>query len=312
MRPSPVASLKVYLMSLIGMLVYSVTIAVLSQLGFQLGFWGYIINIAFQWFAFALPVLYYYQKHPEMEPFFRLRSFNLLSGVTVIVAAAIGTIVLNWIALYWVMLLDALGLSISLGESLIPSNGTEFVWVLGYAVLAPAVFEEILFRGFLLPSLESKSVRFAIITSALLFAMLHGSLEALPAHILLGFILALLALCTGSLYTSMLYHAVHNGVIVLIGYLNTAVEATSTNALPTVAEAIAFVPNILFLLFIWVFLLRFSLRHGKKNNASILPVAAHVPLQRSAKVLLWVIGTLLLMVQWITISSMLPGASALL
>lgn len=306
MHPSPVASLRAYLIGLIGLLVCSAVIALLSQHGIHLGFWVYVVNILFQWLVFAVPALLYYQKHPEMEPYLRLRSFDPLCALTIIMAAIVGTIVLNWIALYWIILLDALGLSVTLTSSITTQNGTELIWMLAYAVFAPAVFEEILFRGFLLPSLESKSIWFAIIISGLLFAVLHVSLEALPAHILLGFVLAMLVLSTGSLYASMLYHAVHNGVIVLINFFSTSVDATTESLLISVEEVIALSPSVLFLLFLWVLLQHFSLRRGRRNQIELLPVSTNIPLQRSAKVLLLIIGVLLLGIFLISIYSMLP------
>ncbi|MGV3523007.1 MAG: CPBP family intramembrane glutamic endopeptidase [Candidatus Sericytochromatia bacterium] len=75
-------------------------------------------------------------------------------------------------------------------------------------VLAP-VIEEILFRGLLLHRLAVKwGLRDAIWISALIFGLLHGFA---PGIFLLGLTLTLVYLKTGgSLYTTILLHALHN------------------------------------------------------------------------------------------------------
>lgn len=310
MRPSSAASLKAYIVGLAGLLVYSIVSAVLSELSIQLGLASHIVNILFQWLAFAFPALRYYQKHAKLAPSFRLQPFRPFTAVTIVLAASIGTLVLNWISIYWVMILKAIGLTVDTGSSLIPENGTQLLWVLGYAVLSPAVFEEILFRGFLLPSLEPSGRRFAITVSALLFALLHGSLEALPAHIILGVLLALLVLSTGSLYAAMLYHAVHNAVIVVMGYISQRNALQASSGLPTMADVFAAAPAVVFLLMLWVFLLAYSIRQGEMKQKLSPPQAERSPLQKTSKILLIIIGALLLLMQGITVYNMLPGAPA--
>lgn len=80
-------------------------------------------------------------------------------------------------------------------------------------VLAP-VIEEILFRGLLLHRLAVKwGLRDAIWISALIFGLLHGFA---PGIFLLGLTLTLVYLKTGgSLYTTILLHALHNLLSVL-------------------------------------------------------------------------------------------------
>lgn len=307
MRPSPVASLRAYLIGLVGLFFYSVFVSFVTQIGIRLGIFAYVINIIFQWLAFALPALLYYEKNRSLQPCMRVTLPDPISALAILAAAAVGTLALNWVSMYWVMILSSLGLVIDLGGNVIANNVTELIGLIIYGALAPAVFEELLFRGFLLPSFEMKGRKIAIVTSALLFALLHGSIEALPAHIILGVILAMLAMDTGSIYAPMLYHAAHNGLLMIISYNVNGNAAETAEALPTVAEAIATLPSVLILLALWGTLLSFACRMGKRKGDDRLPPAEKAPLPITARGMLVVVAVLLLVIQFVTIYNMLPG-----
>jgi ABC-2 type transport system permease protein/sodium transport system permease protein len=92
--------------------------------------------------------------------------------------------------------------------------------------LAPAVLEELFFRGYLLAALAGEGGKDgrAVFASAALFALFHllvlGSLavERLLPSFLLGLVLGWLAVASGSVLPGMLLHVIHNAVIVLMGY----------------------------------------------------------------------------------------------
>ncbi len=79
-------------------------------------------------------------------------------------------------------------------------------------VLAP-VFEEVVFRGVLLPVLAKSLGQFwGVITSALVFGLAHLSVGELTPLFVLGIGLALLRLSTGRLLPCVLMHAFWNGI----------------------------------------------------------------------------------------------------
>ena len=85
------------------------------------------------------------------------------------------------------------------------------------AVVVAPVFEEILFRGILLPLLARRFGVYAAITAvSILFAMIHGHVPSLVTLFLLSVALSLGYLFTRSLATSMVMHAVFNAVTVTI------------------------------------------------------------------------------------------------
>ncbi|MDB5349163.1 MAG: ABC-type Na+ efflux pump, permease component [Planctomycetota bacterium] len=98
---------------------------------------------------------------------------------------------------------------------------------LGVALLllaaVPAFCEEVAFRGFILSGLRSRyRVWSAILLSAFLFGFLHVLLslfQQLFNATLLGLVLGLLAVKTRSLWPGVVFHAVNNGLAVLLGTL---------------------------------------------------------------------------------------------
>ena len=84
------------------------------------------------------------------------------------------------------------------------------------AGLAP-LFEELLFRGFLLPVLARRGrLAWALAFSALLFGAIHLQPAGLPILCTLGFALGLAMRQTGSLRAPILVHACWNGGLFLL------------------------------------------------------------------------------------------------
>lgn len=98
----------------------------------------------------------------------------------------------------------------------------EFVLYTFLTALLPAICEELIFRGMVLSGLrKSLSDGKAIVLSALLFALMHGSLQQLIYPFILGMILAWVVVRTGSTFASMIVHFVNNFLVVLMAYIST-------------------------------------------------------------------------------------------
>jgi len=94
--------------------------------------------------------------------------------------------------------------------------GPTLALLLTVAGLAP-FFEELLFRGFLLPVLARKQrLAMALALSALLFAVIHLQPAGLPVLGTLGLVMGLAMQHTGSLRTPILVHACWNGGLFLL------------------------------------------------------------------------------------------------
>jgi sodium transport system permease protein len=99
------------------------------------------------------------------------------------------------------------------GQSLLPiSTILQYLLVLG---VLPAVAEELAFRGFILTGLSRRfAPGTAIVFSSFLFALYHFNVfQLLPAFVL-GLVLGTLAQRTGSVLPGMLFHMLHNGLLI--------------------------------------------------------------------------------------------------
>ncbi|WP_269624441.1 CPBP family intramembrane glutamic endopeptidase [Prochlorococcus marinus] len=87
-----------------------------------------------------------------------------------------------------------------------------FLLLITTVVLAP-VFEELVFRGILLPVLVSKVGQISgVLLSALIFALAHLSVGELPPLFVLGIGLGLMRLSSGRLFPCAVMHSLWNGV----------------------------------------------------------------------------------------------------
>ncbi len=87
---------------------------------------------------------------------------------------------------------------------------------IGAIIMAP-IFEEIIFRGFLYTSTKKHTGPiFAMISSALLFAVVHNAAQNLLPLFCIGVILALVYELSGSLWTCIAVHAIFNLVNVIM------------------------------------------------------------------------------------------------
>jgi CAAX protease family protein len=100
----------------------------------------------------------------------------------------------------------------------LPPSGFLLVWLAG-SVLAP-LSEEVFFRGLIFGSYyRVKGPLVAYTVSALVFALLHLNLPAIPPIFVLGLVLAWLYRRTGSLTPCVVAHGLNNGLAFLMLYL---------------------------------------------------------------------------------------------
>jgi sodium transport system permease protein len=123
-----------------------------------------------------------------------------------------------------------------LAELMRPEDGRPSLaaYLLAFGLL-PAVCEEIAFRGFILTGLQRRfRPRNAVILCSFLFALFHMNVfQFLPAFFL-GVVLGLLTIRSQSLLPAMMFHLLHNGMLVL--GLKTDIVGKLNNRLPGVAD----------------------------------------------------------------------------
>ena len=96
------------------------------------------------------------------------------------------------------------------------NNYLSFILLLLTTTLLARLFEEIIFRGILLPTLSKDFGTISgIIFSAFIFALAHLSLGEMPPLFVLGVGLGVTRIASGSLLSSVIMHSLWNGLTFL-------------------------------------------------------------------------------------------------
>ena len=91
------------------------------------------------------------------------------------------------------------------------------LWLLWAVIaVAPAVCEELLFRGLVLSGLRRLGAERAILLGGLLFAAFHASLYRLLPTLFLGVVIGIVVWRTRSILCGMIVHALNNGIVVAL------------------------------------------------------------------------------------------------
>jgi len=285
-RPSATAAFLSFLFGLLCLMASPFLAGLLALTSIRPGVFATLLYAAaLDGVAFAVPALLYYRRHTAIWSSLRLRRLDPLCAVLTVFAAFLGVLALSWLSLYWSLLLNALGISADTGAGFLPRTPQELYLSLATTAVVPALVEELLFRGLLLPSLEKLGRWPAVLASGILFALPHARLMALPAHLLLGILLGWLVLLTGNLYASMLFHGVYNAAIILSAYFFTTPSADA-GGLPAIKEALDVLPIAVILLGAFLLLSYAAMERGRNKGRDPLPAPARLPLTAREKSLL--------------------------
>lgn len=94
--------------------------------------------------------------------------------------------------------------------------------------IAPAIFEEIGFRGFILSGMESLKTKWhAILVTSFLFGITHSVIHQTMVTFVVGIALGIIAVQTRSIIPCILFHAVHNAIAILMSHLDPTIVGRS-------------------------------------------------------------------------------------
>ena len=102
------------------------------------------------------------------------------------------------------------GVTPSLYYGTIPSDTEGFIIIFIFTCLVPAISEEFLLRGMYLTAVKRKGYVFSIVTSTVLFVLLHSDLSSVVAHSILGAFAAIVVLNTNSVFAGVMVHLSFN------------------------------------------------------------------------------------------------------
>ena len=118
-------------------------------------------------------------------------------------------------------------------DIVIDSFGKYIVYVVSLCV-APAIFEEMLFRGTILKGLKCYGATIAILVSAAIFMIMHGSPDQTIHQFVIGIIVGYIFFKTGNLWIGVLVHFFNNFISVTQIYGLTIIQ----NSQPAAEEAV--------------------------------------------------------------------------
>lgn len=100
----------------------------------------------------------------------------------------------------------------------------DYILMFVTTAILPAFLEEMLFRGVMLTSFRKFGDGFAIISTSLLFGLMHGNFVQIPFAFVLGIILAFLTVYTKSILPAMLLHFCNNTFAVVLEIINDIID----------------------------------------------------------------------------------------
>jgi membrane protease YdiL (CAAX protease family) len=126
-----------------------------------------------------------------------------------------GLFSLSWVNDQFVDVLNKL-MGYESSISLPDLTGSGIVWGILVIAVLPALLEESIFRGLLLPPMQKFSTPVAVLLSGILFALYHQSPQQTIYQFICGCAFALVAVRARSVLPTMLSHFLNNAVILIL------------------------------------------------------------------------------------------------
>lgn len=170
--------------------------------------------------AMVLPLFYYlYSRKRSFVDSLRLNPISPHIIIHTIVLAIGFSVISDELGRLISLIVPTPDYIIDIDNILMPDNALGlFMMIIVLTVVAP-IGEELLFRGFLQKFLEDhwKDVTRAVLVTSLFFALIHlNPYWAIQIYIL-GVVLGYVAWRTQSIYPSLVFHGIINGMALLIG-----------------------------------------------------------------------------------------------
>jgi membrane protease YdiL (CAAX protease family) len=186
--------------------------------------YGMIIT---QLFIILLPALVYWKRFkPAQSSFSRFASLKIKYLPAILIMAVS----------FWVInMVFATGLVFGLMEigyePIVaiepPQTLQQYLSYIVVLVIFAGICEEVLFRGTIMPAMEDHGLVAAIVYSSLLFALLHVSLLNLVSTFVLGVVMAVIVIKTGSIWGAIIYHMINNFIAATYLYIAGQYETTA-------------------------------------------------------------------------------------
>lgn len=129
------------------------------------------------------------------------------------VLAFVSIIAFAMLSYVFLAFLELLGYTPSNSSIEINNFGSYLIYII-VLCLAPAVFEEMLFRGTIASGFKSFGVKMSVVLSALIFMIMHGSPDQTIHQFIVGMILGYLFIKSGNIWLGVITHFFNNFISV--------------------------------------------------------------------------------------------------
>ena len=137
----------------------------------------------------------------------------------------VSLVVSNYLTSFFVLATEHFGFYFETAEIPTVETPLDFFWQVAGSALVPALVEEFSMRGIFMQSMRKYGDKFAIVSSAIIFALLHGNMVQAPFAFILGCIIGWVVVVTDSLWVGIAIHFMNNFYAVA---MNTVVENVPT------------------------------------------------------------------------------------
>ncbi|MDB3870845.1 DUF805 domain-containing protein [Euryarchaeota archaeon] len=229
----PETKIKTWLKVAIVFIVTNISLYLVLAISLLLVYGGYIDNLtslygldiiisSFFFTSIILVTLYFENKFTYLRNLFSIPNVPKSVLLIVFVSVLDAILVICWIVFYDFIASPS---SDSGYEEVANTTFGLILIFISFAITAP-IFEEILFRGYLLDKIRSSySDNFTIISTGFLFGMMHWNIffwsdfAQVGSATIGGFLYAWLRIKTGSLWPSMICHSLWNGTIFILVFV---------------------------------------------------------------------------------------------
>ena len=167
-------------------------------------------------------------KQVNFFPFKKMNAKRALLSIPIGLTVCIGAnIVVNII----ITLFENAGVKLSQQSDAMaePKSAFALIITLVSTAVMPALLEEFAIRGVILQPARRYGMAFAIISSSVIFGIMHGNLIQAPFAFIVGLCFAFFAIKCDSLWISVILHFINNGFSVIMGYLGERMPESAFN-----------------------------------------------------------------------------------
>ncbi|MBQ8412747.1 MAG: CPBP family intramembrane metalloprotease, partial [Lachnospiraceae bacterium] len=199
-------------------LIIAITIVATIYIGGAIQLkWGYYGVLCTQFIILIIPIFAAWYTKKDIKETFRLRIPRLgyvLGGIMSVVGALLLGMIITGISSYIFK-----SSATELGESMNAILGDSFIETLLLVAVVPAFCEEIMFRGYVLSSMDKVfKPRNAIIVSGIIFGLYHMNLVQSFTTAFLGIVIGYVAYKSGSIFPGVIMHFINNALACVVMY----------------------------------------------------------------------------------------------